>query len=294
MGATEQLKQQTGLAKKPPTLSELLESLKPQVALALPRHLTPERMIRVAITCIKTTPKLMDCTPQSILASVMLASQLGLEPGVMGQCFLVPYKTTCTLIPGWLGLMDLVNRAGKAQAWTGAVYEGDEFDWRLGSDPYIVHRPCGEDDPAKLQATYGVGRLLNSPYSIIDVWDVKKIWKHRARFNKVGDRHYSYAHPEAYARKLPLLQVLKYIPRSIELATAYRLDDEAEMGHQNLKIEDVKGVIEGIVESNPDPESQVPTAPAEVVEEIDESQLMSKCKTHGLFPASLGNCPKCE
>ena len=114
MGATEKLKEQTGLSKKQPTMRELLESLKPQVKIALPRHLTAERMIRLAITCINTNNALQSCTPTSIMASIMLASQLGLEPGVMGQCYLVPYKGTCTLIPGWLGLMDLVNRSGKA------------------------------------------------------------------------------------------------------------------------------------------------------------------------------------
>jgi recombination protein RecT len=51
-----------------------------------------------------------------------------------------------------------------------------------------------------------------------------KIWKHRDRFNKVGPRHYSYANPEMYARKIPLLQVLKYLPGSVELTTATELE----------------------------------------------------------------------
>lgn len=242
MGAVETLKEQTGLIKKPTTIHQYLETLKPQVALALPKHLNAERMIRIALTCLRTNPALMDCDPQTILASVMLASQLGLEPGVLGQCFLIPYKKTCTLVPGWLGILDLVNRSGKAVAWTGAVYAGDEFDWSLGDRPHIDHKPCG--DETTLTHCYAVARVKGSDWPIIEVWPERKVTAHRDKFNKVGNMHYSFKHLEMYGRKVALLQALKYVPRSIELATAMNLDASAEMGTQRLEIGDVKGVLE--------------------------------------------------
>lgn len=243
MGATEALKEQVGIIKKPITILEKLESMKGQIAMALPRHLTPERMVRIAITCLRTNPDLAECDPQTILASVMLASQLGLEPGVMGQSFLIPYKKTCTLVPGWLGILDLVNRAGKATAWTGAVYAGDEFDWSLGDSPFVRHKPCG--DELKLTHVYAIARVKGSAYPIIEVWAMDKLLKHRERFNKVGGKHYSYNHFEMYSRKVVLLQVLKYVPRSIELATAFQLDASAEMGEQHIEIKDVPSFIDG-------------------------------------------------
>jgi recombination protein RecT len=260
--AVETLKEQVGIQKKPITILELLESLKPQIALALPKHLTPERMVRIAITCLRTNPKLAECEPQTILASVMLASQLGLEPGVLGQCFLVPYKKTCTLVPGWLGILDLVSRAGKATAWTGAVYNGDEFSWALGDRPYVTHRPCG--DETQLTHVYAVARTRGSDYPIIEVWPMEKIVKHRSRFNKVGDQHYSYNHFEMYARKVVLLQALKYVPRSIELSTAFNLDAQAEMGTQHLEIKDVPDFIEGkvVAEETPEFSTDKPTEQA--------------------------------
>ena len=256
--ATETLKEQVGIAKRPITILEKLESMQPQIAMSLPKHLTPERMIRIAITCLRTNPKLAECEPQSILASVMLASQLGLEPGVLGQSFLVPYKKTCTLVPGWLGILDLVNRAGKATAWTGAVYKGDEFDWALGDKPYVTHRPCG--DETQLTHVYAIARVKGSDYPIIEVWPMEKILKHRNRFNKVGDQHYSYNHFEMYARKVALLQALKYVPRSVQLATAFQLDASAEMGTQDLKIQDVPQIIEGTLPSIDQPEEDTAAA----------------------------------
>lgn len=268
MGATQVLKDQVGLTKKPITIYDKLESMKSQIALALPRHLTPERMVRLAFTCLRTNPDLAECDPQSILASVMLASQLGLEPGVMGQSFLIPYKKTCTLVPGWLGIMELVNRAGKATAWTGAVYEGDEFDWCLGDSPYVRHKPCG--DEKQLTHVYAIARVKSSAWPIIEVWSMAKLIEHRNKFNKVGNNHYSYKHFPMYGRKCVLLQVLKYVPRSVELATAFQLDAAAEMGEQNLKINDVPGIIEGATFQ---PEPQV----EQIAEEPKQQQPRTMC-----------------
>ena len=71
---------------------------------------------------------------------------------------------------------------------------------------------------------------------VIEVWDIDKIWMHRDKNNKCRDKndHYSFKHPEMYARKIPLLQVLKYLPSSIELASASALDVTASEGRQSL------------------------------------------------------------
>jgi recombination protein RecT len=241
--ATEALKEQAGIVKKPPTINDKLEAMTPQIAAALPRHLNAERMIRIGLTCMKTNPDLLECSMQSVMASIMIAAQLGLEPGVLGQCFLIPYKGTCTLVPGWMGLIDMVNRAGKAAAWTGAVYAGDEFDWALGDKPFVTHRPSGNE--TALTHVYAIARVKGMEFPIVEVWSMQKIIAHRDKYNKVGGRHYSYKHMEMYGRKVALLQVLKYVPRSIELATAFSLDASAEMGTQHLEIKDVPSVIEG-------------------------------------------------
>src|SRR5487761_2116965 len=86
--------------------------LKPQLTAALPKHLTADRMARLAMTEFSTNRALQECSPNSIAASIMTAGQLGLEPGVNGAGFLIPYKGTCTFVPGWKGLVDLVSRSG--------------------------------------------------------------------------------------------------------------------------------------------------------------------------------------
>ena len=211
--------------------SRFLDTFKPQIALALPKHMNADRMTRLALTAFSTSPELQLCLPRTIAASLMVASQMGLEPGVNGQGYLIPYKAVCTFVPGWKGLVDIVNRSGRASVWTGAVFEGDEFDYALGDDPFITHRPGEENDPSLLTHVYAVGRVNGSNWPVIEVWSINKIWNHRNQFNKMGGKHYSFRNPEMYARKIPLLQVLKYMPSSVELATALAVTHAAEEGH---------------------------------------------------------------
>ena len=237
------------LTINPRTILTELQKFKPQMEAALPRHMTPDRMARIALTQLRVTPKLFNSTSESFYGSLMAASQLGLEPGVNGQCYLVPYGTTCTLIPGWRGFMELLSRTERASAWTHAVYEGDEFDYEFGDKPFVHHKPGKwADEGAKMTFAYAIGRQKNAEWPVLEVWDIDKIWKHRDKNNKLRDKqdHYSFKHPEMYARKIPLLQVLKYMPSSVELANASALDITASEGRQNLTVDmALKGAFEG-------------------------------------------------
>jgi recombination protein RecT len=218
-------------------LQSYFQHHKQQIEMALPKHLNADRMCRLALTAFHQNSALMRCDAKSVFGSVVLAAQLGLEIGVAGQGYLVPYKGRATFVPGWQGLVDLVSRSGRATVWTGAVFEGDDFDFALGDRPFVTHKPCGEDDPTAMTHVYGIGRVNGSEWPVIEVWPISRVLKHRDRNNKVGDKHYSFAHWEMYARKVPLLQVLKYMPKSIELTNALAVEYAAEQG-KSAKIMD--------------------------------------------------------
>ncbi|UGB46957.1 recombinase RecT [Frateuria edaphi] len=212
-------------------LASFLEKHKAQFAAALPKHLNPDRMIRLALTAFNSNKAIQNCDMNSIAASIITASQLGLEIGVAGQAYLVPYKGKCQCIPGWQGYVDLVSRSGRATVWTGAVFDGDDFDFALGDSPFVRHRPGGEDDPAKLVYVYAIGRVNGSEWPVIEVWPIAKVRRHFNKQNKVGDAHYAHQNWEMYARKIPLLQVIKYMPKSIELTNALTGEAAYETGH---------------------------------------------------------------
>ena len=241
---------------KPETFPAMLAAWKPQIEAALPKHLSADRMARICLTTFRTTPKLGDCEPLSVFAAVIQAAQLGLEPGLNGRAYIIPYGTTAVFVPGWKGLVELCNRSGRASVWTGAVFEGDTFKWGNGSKPYVEHLPGDEFDPAKMTHAYAIGWVKGADWPVIEVWSRAKIEKHRDRYNKVGKRHYSYEHIEMYARKVVLLQVLKYLPSTPELEAAIVLNDQAEIGTQKITLEDaIKG------EYAPVPDEPAPAQP---------------------------------
>lgn len=220
----------------------MLDAFKSQLAVALPAHLSADRMARTALTAIRQNPALLRCEPASVFASVLLSAQLGLEIGVDGQAYLVPYKGKCTFVPGWKGYVELVNRAKAATVWTGVVFKGDRFEYALGDSPFVRHQPMGECDETRDNIThvYAIGRVHDAHWPVVEVWPLARVLRHRNRFNKVGDSHYSFSNDASfigYARKVPLMQVLKYMPKSVELRTAQATDGRADI--------DMSEVIEG-------------------------------------------------
>jgi recombination protein RecT len=234
----------------------MLEKFSGEIARALPRHLSSERMCRIALTSFRRNPKLAECDPRSVFAALIQAAQLGLEPDTLGRAYLIPYEkrqlvdgqwktvaVECQFIPGWKGLIELMNRSGLGTAWTGAAYAGDTFDFALGDSPHVNHVPRGAYSDDKLQHVYAVGRPKGCEWPIIEVWTIDRVLAHRDRYNKVGKRHYSYENQEMYARKVVLLQVLKYMPLSPDLIRTMELSNAAEdPAGQGLTIE---GAIDG-------------------------------------------------
>ncbi len=74
------------------TIAAYLQKMGPEIEKALPSHMNADRMARIALTTIRTNPKLLECSVPSLLGAVMQAAQLGLEPGLIGHCYLVPFK----------------------------------------------------------------------------------------------------------------------------------------------------------------------------------------------------------
>ena len=234
MSAQELKAVATGDKKLSPVaaFSSFMDKLKPQMALALPKHLTADRMTRIALTAFSTSEALQRCTTKSIAASIMTAAQLGLEPGVNGAGFLVPYGTTCTFVPGWKGLVDLVSRSGRGTVFTGVIFKDQAYTFTDGAKrDLIIHNETDLDDPEDITHAYAIGWVKDATMPIIELWRVSKIKKHRDKYNKQGVKHYSFRDWEMYCRKIPLLQVIKYMPCSIDVANAVALSDAADRGH---------------------------------------------------------------
>lgn len=122
---------------------DVLLRLRPQISAALPKHIDPERLLRIVLTTVRKTPALLTCSRESVLAAIMQAAQLGLEPdGNLGLAYLLPYGNQCQLIVGWKGLIELARRSGLVTNITAhCVHYGDFFEYELGLDTKLRHIP---------------------------------------------------------------------------------------------------------------------------------------------------------
>jgi len=234
--------------------SDFLHKQEDKIASALPAHISSGRMISASLACFNASKELQQCATtdagrQSIIQSVMVAATVGLEPGVLGQAYLIPYKNNrlnayiCTFVPGWKGIISVIGRSGKGLARSGAVFKGDEFDYDVGTGMFIKHKPLSKDrNPAKLTHVYAIGEIAGLQDRVIEVWDIDQVREHFNRWNKVGEKHYA-SKPnnwEMYARKVPLLQVAKYLPQTVEITNVVAAAYTAER-NENL-ILDERGV----------------------------------------------------
>jgi recombination protein RecT len=117
------------------------EGFRAEIAKVLPKHLTPERMTRVALTAFLKTPKLMECSPESLTNALLVCSQAGLEPdGRLAH--LIPYGNVVQVIFDYKGLVALAIRNGMEAVFADVVCEEDFFEASVENGvKKLTHRP---------------------------------------------------------------------------------------------------------------------------------------------------------
>ena len=206
------------------------DKFKKQVALALPKSMTAERMLRVILSECNKAPALFDCSRESFLGAILQCSALGLEPGsALGHCYLIPYGKTCQLIIGYRGMIDLARRSGQIvslQAWT--VHEKDTFNYQLGLDPDIQHIPAASADRGNVTYVYAVARLKGGgvQFEVMSRAEIEKVRK----ASKAGNSGPWSNHWEEMAKKTVIRRLFKYLPVSIEAVRAVEIDEKTDRG----------------------------------------------------------------
>lgn len=201
----------------------------------VPKHVTPERIARVAVSSISKVPKLAECSPESITKAIWDAATLGLEVNDgTGRAWLVPSYSRqngyqANLMIGYPGLVELSYRSGHVKTlYAYAVFKGDDFKYTFGLEPQITHVPCGESNPLKLTHVYAVVRLKDGGF-LFEVMTRKQIEniRKRSRNGRTGPWHTDYVE---MARKTAIRRVCKQVPLSVELQKAVCVDEESEFG----------------------------------------------------------------
>jgi recombination protein RecT len=196
------------------------DAMREQFSRALPKHLTPERFARIAITALTRTPKLADCTPASVMKCLLDLSAMGLEPDGR-RAHLIPYGAECTLIIDYKGLVELIRRSGDVVSLRAeSVCENDEFDW---SDGTVSHRINWRGDRGKPQAFYAeaVMKSGEKQTAVMTLAEVEAI-RNRSRAGKSGPWVTDFSE---MAKKTVVRRLSKMLPLSSEIMRAVESDD---------------------------------------------------------------------
>ena len=227
------------------TMKNLIMGQKDRIAAILPKHITPERMLRVMQNAISKNPKLLECTDTSIVAAIVVASELGLEPNTpLQHCFIIPYSNwnkerkeavmEATLQIGYPGLMLLAENSGRIKAIypPETVHENDDFRIERGMNPKIHHVDAkGARGP--VTGFYVVAQLQSS-MCVFDYMSADEVQAHAEKFSKsyykfqskqdrqagkareIDPEGFYHKHPVAYGKKTVIRRICKYLPKSIE------------------------------------------------------------------------------
>lgn len=273
----------------PKSFKDLLsdEKMKAAIAAVLPKHLTPERIVKVAIGATMRTPLLLKCTPQSFIMAVMQAAELGLEPGsALGHAYLVPFFNgqtgvyECQMIPGYRGLIALARRSGEIVSIEAHVVRTkDQFRVGYGLNPTLEHAPTLDGDAGELRFVYAVAKLKDGgvQFEVMSKAQVEAIRmrSQTGRKNK-GPWNTDY---EEMARKTVVRRLFKYLPVSIELASALELHAKTEG--------DVDGAdLDGVVDmeqlaADAEAADRTENAPAEIAAPSRTESVKEKLAARG-------------
>lgn len=241
-------KQQAGAQ---PALAQFVEEMRGELARALPEHISPERVARIALTELRRVRHLAECTQASFGGALMTCAQLGLEPGgAIGEAYLLPFYNRearayeVQLIIGYQGMIKLFWQHPLAAGLDAqVVYEGDEFDYAYGLDPVLRHVPSMTADRGKPVAYYAVARLKNggSAFVVLSPGDVERV-RQRSKAKSSGPWRTDY---DAMAKKTAIRQLFKLLPKSAELAHAVAHDGTVRRDASEAGLDVVPDYVEG-------------------------------------------------
>lgn len=217
-------------------ISEWVQIYKPQISKVLPKMITPERFVRMCQNALSVNPKLLNCTETSFIGAMMNAASLGLEPNSpLGQAYLIPRKNgktgnlECNFQIGYKGLIALAYRSGEVATCSAhEVYENDFFEYELGLNPRLEHRPA-MNNRGNIYAYYAVWKGKNGGFDFA-VMSKEDVLNHAKQYsqskNKRGELTGAWASNfDGMARKTVLLQALRYAPLSTELQSSIAQDN---------------------------------------------------------------------
>ncbi len=241
--ATTKLAGALAKQEEPTSLQMLIQKATKELGRALPAHLSPERMTRIALTTIRLNPELSRCTPESFMGSLFVLAQLGLEP-VNGMSYILPFNNNrkvgnewksfkeAQVIIGYKGYISLFYRHDSSLSLdVQTVYDNDEFDFEHGTKAFLRHKPAKKNRGAEA-GFYAIAKLKGG-VPLFHYMSKEEALEHGKEHSKTYDSKKGEFHKSSpwltdfssMGKKTVILQLCKILPISFELQRALSVDE---------------------------------------------------------------------
>lgn len=207
-----------------------LVAMGPQFKMALPKHISPARFMRIVLTAAQTAPELLTADRTSFYAACMKSAQEGLLPDGK-ESALVVYNTKqgpkVSYQPMVYGILKKCRNSGEILSITAqVVYEKDHFQyWLDESGEHIEHRPQMFGDRGRVLGVYAMAKTKDGGvYVEVMTSDEVEAVRNVSRAADSGP----WAGPFASEmwRKTALKRLSKRLPMSTDLEMTFAQDEE--------------------------------------------------------------------
>lgn len=250
-------------------LKRLLDANSPNLTSLLPKHVTPDRLIKTMLVAANRTPDLLQCTQASVFETITRAAELGLDlSGTLGEAYPVPFNNRikvegrdvwvkqCTLIIGYRGLAKLARQAGEVSTIRAeVVFEADTLDWvDSPTDGKFVFKRALQGDRGKAIGAFAYVVFKDGGWQA-DYMTHSEIEDIRKRSKSGTDKNGNPAGPwktdwPEMAKKTVFRRLAKWLPMSAEKSDLFQQAVELDNSDYNL------GDAAALVPSDGTPRSQ--------------------------------------
>ena len=273
---------------------------------SMARNVDPDRLMRVAVSCISKDTNLQKASLLSLAQCVADAARIGLEPGisVLGHCWMVAYQTKthhrcnhnrgefncettgaeAQLQVGYRGKAELFRRAvpgGRihAREWR----QKDTFDPKGGTSPRLIHKWNPNENRGGVVGYYAVA-FYPDGFRTFETMTVGEVEEIRQKFSKSPDSPAWKKSFDEMGKAKVTNRLEKWLELSIEQMAAHDLDDESSVIVAGRKVED-------------DEPASAPAKPAEIAPPAPNTTLRGAATSdptpepRATIPAGSGAAP---
>lgn len=194
------------------------------------------RFLSSVMADVQRNPKLLTCTPASVINAYMTMAQLGFMPsGVSGESYVLPYNIAGTMTAqfqmGYQGLVTLFYQAGVEKITSDVVRKNDKTSFIDGVLRHEIDLSQSNEERGEIIGVYTRAQFRGE--ETVRYMNVKDIYAHGKKFSKSYDPNGKFSpwniqnDPEFHmGRKTVLKQHGKLLPKNENINKAIALDNQ--------------------------------------------------------------------